>query len=91
MVPMTSIRVPRMRDNRLRRSVRASQICDNRPVSVKCELDLCNLRGQGYDGAIVMSGKVHPDSANPASCFVSPLLRSCFEFSFVILPGSARY
>lgn len=24
----------------------------------KCELDLCNLRGQGYDGATVMSGKV---------------------------------
>ena len=82
MVPMTSIRVSRMRDNRLRRSVRASQICDNRPVS---------LRGQGYDGAIVMSGKVHPDSANPALNFVSPLSRSCFEFSFVILPGSARY
>ena len=24
----------------------------------KCELDLCNLRGEGYDGATVMSGKV---------------------------------
>ena len=24
----------------------------------KCALDLCNLRGQGYDGATVMSGKV---------------------------------
>ena len=51
---------------------------------LKCELDLCNLRGQCYDGATVMSGKVHPDSANPASSFVSPLSRSSFEFSFVI-------